>query len=494
MMAGMPVPALRVRSLNAAPVRPDAEFVLYGMTAARRTRWNFALDRAVEVARELGRPLVIFEALRCGHPWASDRIHRFVLDGMRDNARACELEGVAYLPYVEPADGAGKGLLSALAGSACSVVTDDFPGFFLPRMTAAAARLPVRLEAVDSNGLLPLRATGRVFDRAVDFRRFLQRELPGHLQDRPRTHPLTTELPRLEALPAEVLRRWPPADAALLEGKVPLSSLPIDHAVPPVPSAGGEKAALTALDRFVKERLPLYAEGRNEPGHDVTSGLSPYLHFGHVSAHQVLDSLARAEGWRADREFPKPSGKREGWWGMSANAEAFLDQLVTWRELGLNYASLRDDIAEYASLPAWARATLDLHRGDPRSHVYSFDQLERAATHDEVWNAAQRQLRLEGRIHNYLRMLWAKNVLQWSASPEEAARTLVALNDRWAIDGRDPNSYSGIFWTFGRYDRPWPERRVLGTVRAMTSDSTRRKLDVAPYLARYGPQGSLPLV
>jgi deoxyribodipyrimidine photo-lyase len=225
----------------------------------------------------------------------------------------------------------------------------------------------------------------------------------------------------------------------------------------------------------------------------VTSGLSPHLHFGHVSAHQVLDGLAREEGWSSAREFPKPSGKREGWWGMSAGAEAFLDQLVTWRELGLNYAALRDDQTEYASLPAWARATLDAHRGDPRPYRYTFDQLERAATHDDIWNAAQRQLRLEGRIHNYLRMLWAKNVLQWSATPEEAAATLIALNDRWAIDGRDPNSYSGIFWTFGRYDRPWPERPVLGTIRAMTSESTRRKLDVAPYLERYGGQASLPL-
>ena len=490
----MAVPSLRIRTLNDAPFRPDRGYVLYWMIAARRTHWNFALDRAVELAKELDRPLVVLEALRCGHRWASDRIHRFVLDGMRENARAFEVAGVPYHPYVEPEAGAGRGLLSALAEGACAVVTDDFPGFFLPRMVASAGRrLPVRLEAVDSNGLLPLRATGRVFDRAVDFRRFLQRELPVHLVNRPRTHPLTTVLPRLECLPAEVLRCWPAASPELLAGRLPLSSFPIDHLVPPVPFEGGEKAAVAALGRFVKERLPLYAEGRNEPARDVASGLSPYLHFGHVSAHQVLDLLARAEGWSVDREFPKASGKREGWWGMSGNAEAFLDQLVTWRELGLNYAALRDDLTAYASLPAWARGTLAAHRGDPRAHLYTLDQLERAATHDEIWNAAQRQLRREGRIHGYLRMLWAKNVLQWSPSPEEAAATLVALNDRWAIDGRDPNSYSGIFWTFGRYDRPWPERPVLGTVRAMTSDSTRRKLDVGPYLARFSGQASLPL-
>lgn len=171
------VPDVRVRDRNGAPVRSDGKYVLYWMIAARRARWNFALDRAIELARELDRPLIVLEALRAGYRWASDRLHRFVLDGMADNARAFGGTGVLYHPYVETEPGAGEGLLEALAADACAVVTDDYPAFFLPRMVAAAAeRLPVRLEVVDSNGLLPMRATDTVFSRAFDFRRFLQRE------------------------------------------------------------------------------------------------------------------------------------------------------------------------------------------------------------------------------------------------------------------------------------------------------------------------------
>jgi deoxyribodipyrimidine photo-lyase len=482
------VPALRVRAANEAAVRPDGGFVLYWMIAARRTRWNFGLQRAVELARELERPLVVLEALRCGHRWASARSHRFVLDGMHANAAACAGRPVTYWPYVEPEPGAGRGLVAALGREACAVVTDEFPTYFLPRMVAAAARaLPVRLEAVDSNGLLPLRAAERDFARAVDFRRFLQRELPRHLAAAPRADPLArVDLRPLSALPGAIARRWPRADESLLAPGAALAALPIDHAVGPVPLAGGAQAAERALRRFLAQRLDEYGERRNHPDDDASSGLSPYLHFGHLATHQVLAELARCEDWSADRPFERPTGKREGWWGMRPAAEAFLDELVTWRELGYVFCHRRQDHAEYGSLPAWSRKTLAEHAHDRRPHLYTLARLEQADTHDELWNAAQNQLRLEGRIHNYLRMLWGKQVLNWTASPQRAFEALIELNDKYALDGRDPNSYSGIGWVLGRFDRPWgPERKVLGTVRYMTSASTLRKLRAHEYVERW---------
>jgi deoxyribodipyrimidine photo-lyase len=478
-------PDLRVRARGSAPLRETGDFVLYWMIAARRLGWNFALERAAGHARRLGKPLVILEPLRCGYPWASDRIHRFVIEGMADHAARLARSNVLYHPYVEPADGAGKGLLAALARHACAVVTDDYPAFFLPRMVAAAGeRLPVLLEAVDSNGLLPLRAADRDFGTAAHFRRFLQKTLPEHLRHAPAPHPLTRLPPRLKSLPAEVLGRWPAADPGLLEGGS-LAGLPVDHSVPPVADVrGGGTAGGETLDRFLAERLERYGEGRNDPAEPVTSGLSPYLHFGHVSAHQVLAAVAARERWTPERLAVRATGAREGWWGMSPAAEKFLDEAVTWRELGYNMAAHR---AGFESLPAWAQATLRKHERDRRPHLYSRDRLAAAATHDELWNAAQGELRERGRIHNYLRMLWGKKVIEWSPAPREALATLIDLNNRYALDGRDPNSYTGIFWCLGRYDRPWPpERPVFGTVRYMSSDSARRKYKVDGYVARYG--------
>ncbi len=201
----------------------------------------------------------------------------------------------------------------------------------------------------------------------------------------------------------------------------------------------------------------------------------------------------RSAGWDPGRVVGvRPNGKREGWWGLPGPAEAFMDELFTWRELGYGFCHYRPDYDQYESLPDWARASLDAHADDPRPHRYELADLERAATHDPLWNAAQRQLVVEGRIHNYLRMLWGKKILEWSPSPRTALATLIELNNKYAVDGRDPNSYSGIFWTLGRFDRPWgPERPIFGVIRYMTSQSTARKFKVGDYLATWSGQPRL---
>jgi deoxyribodipyrimidine photo-lyase len=267
-----------------------------------------------------------------------------------------------------------------------------------------------------------------------------------------------------------------------------LARLPIDHAVAAVAGTpGGPAAGQRAIERFLDERLSRYRDERNAPEEEVASGLSPYLHFGHVGAHQVFSALMTREGWTTRRLATKASGQRDGWWNASPAAESFLDEFVTWREVGFNMCVHHPaHYATMAALPAWARATLAAHADDPREHVYTLEQFAAAATHDPLWNAAQRQLLREGRIHNYLRMLWGKKILEWSPSPQDALETMIALNDRYALDGRDPNSYTGITWVLGHYDRPWaPERPVYGTVRYMSSENTARKLRVKGYLRRY---------
>ncbi|MDE2974206.1 MAG: deoxyribodipyrimidine photolyase [Gemmatimonadota bacterium] len=460
--------------------------MLYWMTSSRRTRWNFALQRAVEHGNALRLPLLVLEPLRAGYRWACDRFHRFVIEGMADNQARLKRKGVGYYPYVEPGDGAGKGLLEALSARAAVVVTDDYPAFFLPRMLRSAApRLPVRLEAVDSNGLLPMRAAGRTFATAYAFRRFLQRELAGHLAEAPSPDPLAAlSLRAPVAIPPAILEQWPSAElrdpAALIAG------LPIDHTVGPVALQGGSGAGATRLSSFVDSRLASYATDRNRPDADATSGLSPYLHFGHVSAHEVFAGIAAGEGWTRGDLAEDAKGRRAGWWGMTESSEAFLDQLVTWRELGFNRCLHVEGYDRYEALPAWARKTLAEHASDPREAIYGLDDFEFARTHDPLWNAAQNQLRREGGIHNYLRMLWGKKILEWSESARTALQTMIGLNDKYALDGRDPNSYTGILWVLGLHDRAWgPERPVFGKIRYMSSANTARKYRVRGYVERY---------
>ncbi|MCR9159538.1 MAG: deoxyribodipyrimidine photolyase [Nannocystaceae bacterium] len=495
MLEGSAVPKVRVRAVNDGSIREDGAYVLYWMVANRRYDYNYSLERAVEWAKELGKPLLILEALRVGYRWASDRLHAFVIQGMRDNAARLESRAVTYYPYLERSEGEGKGLLAALAEKACVVVTDDFPAFFLPRMISSAGkRLAVRLEAIDGNGLLPMRATDKVYARAHDFRRHLQRTMPDAIYEYPKQDPLRAlELPTL-AVPKTILERWPAASTEELEDP-PLASLPIDHDVGVVDLEGGGVAGRARARDFLDERLAGYAEGRNHPDEDAASGLSPYLHFGHVSAHAVVRELANRESWEPDVLEPSSAGKREGWWKMSTPAEAFLDELITWREVGFNMCALRpDDYDAYESLPDWVQKNFDAHAGDPREHVYTLEQFERAKTHDEIWNAAQRELVTTGRMHNYLRMLWGKKILEWTCSPRDALDVMIELNNKYALDGRNPNSYSGIFWCLGRYDRAWgPERPIFGKVRFMSSDSTRRKLRLSPYLEKYGESAQLSL-
>lgn len=484
------LPTLRIRAANRGTVNAEGEYILYWMNAFRRPTWNFSLQRAVEWAQDLDKPLVVFEALRCGYRWANDRLHGFVIQGMLDNAQHFARKDVLYFPYLEANHGEGKGLLAALAEKSCIVVSDDFPCFFLPKMVASASRqIPVRFELIDSNGILPMRSTDRVFARAHDFRRFLQKTLRPHLAEFPQAAPLkNVRLAKLKRLPAGVTGRWPAANLeAFLQQPGHLSQFPIDHAVNVATQMpGGWIAAEKQLQTFIKSRLLRYVDDRNQPEAEVTSGLSPYLHFGHISSHQIFTELMGHDEWTPSRLAEKATGSSSGWWGANATVESFLDELITWREVGFNMCWQREDFDQYESLPEWAQKTLQEHANDPREFVYSFEQFDAADTHDPLWNAAQHQLVREGRIHNYLRMVWGKKILEWSPTPQQALNVLIELNNKYALDGRDPNSYSGIFWCLGRYDRAWgPERPIFGKIRYMSSENTARKVRVKNFIATY---------
>ncbi|TVR45505.1 MAG: deoxyribodipyrimidine photolyase [Planctomycetota bacterium] len=488
----------RLRPLNpSGKPRGDGRYVLYWMQQHRRLAYHHGLQHAVYRARQHRLPLLIFEALRVDYPHAADRHHAFCIHGMLEHRRALAPGPVGYYPYVEDRPGAGKGLLAALSRQAAEVITDEVPCFIVPGHNRALGRIAaeqgLRATAVDSCGLLPIHLLEKPCPTAAVFRRHVHRHMVTALASSPKANPLTgTPLAPFswECL-GPIPQRWPSADAWLdhfsQQPEAALAQLPIDHGVPLVPGRGGRRCGLGELRDFLRHRLKDYGERRSDPAQPVASGLSPYLHWGQLSAYEILRAVWEAEQPWDPGLLPEKGGARLGFWPLSESAQSFLDELITWRELGHHTGALRPEAYDrYDSLPEWALKSLAAHAGDPRPHCYTLEQLEAAQTHDEIWNASMRQLRSEGMIHNYLRMLWGKKILEWSPDPETAYQRAIHLNNKWSLDGRNANSWSGVLWCFGRYDRPWFEREIFGSIRYMSSDSTRRKFRMQSYLQTYG--------
>lgn len=450
----------RVRRITDGKRGHVGKVVVYWAQAARRATSNAALSYAIDVANERGLPLLVYEALRPDYPFASDRFHRFVLEAARESAKGYRARGARYAFFLPASADEARGVVAKLSEAAALIVTDDHPSFVFPAHAAAIAkrsRCPV--DVVDDNCVVPLSLFPKEEWAARTLRPKLGRALASWL--RPVEENACTKGPARGELP------FAPFDAEHADLDHAIARLPIDHDVALVPGVSGARsAALARFDRFVALRLGNYGEDHNHPDESSTSAMSAYLHFGVVGARELALIVCDA---RADR----------------AQKNAFLEQLLVRRTLAFNLARTSPTPTSFDATPAWAKKALDEHRGDARAQLYTRDQLEGARTHDEVWNAAQRELLRTGAIHNYLRMLWGKCVIQWKKTPEEAFADLVYLNDKYALDGRDPNSYTSILWCFGKHDRPWVKRPVLGTVRYMSTASARKKLRMEDYLAAY---------
>lgn len=474
--------AVRLRHVNSAVPNVSGEYVLYWMQMYRRFDANHALNYALACAQHYKKPLVVYEGLKLGYPWASERLHRFVLEGMLDNRVEAESLGLNYWPFVETPHDSGRGLVHRLAERAVMVVTDDFPCFIIPDQTEAAAkRSAVAVVAVDGNSVVPIALTGPPVSAAAHLRTRLHRLFADAWNNRAARRRRIADVARKPVEPP--FETWRARDLDRF-----IAALPLERSPPAVAGVvGGTRAGRARLREFVRQRLPGYADNRSRPtppseGH--ASGLSPYLHFGHLSIEAVVEAVVGPD-WTTESLEPAHRGKREGFYTRNPDVNSFLDEAITWRDVGMNWhwTRRRDAKSLRTALPEWAMRTLDAHAGDPRANLYSLDEFEAGQTHDPLWNAAQQELVVTGTIHNYLRMLWGKKVLEWSRSPEEAYRTLVHLNNKYALDGRNPNSYTGILWCFGLFDRPWaPERDVYGTIRYMSSENTAKKFKLAGYL------------
>lgn len=465
------------------------EYILYRMQTNRRFHYNFALQYAVYRANNLGKPLLIYEKLSCDYPWASDRFHYFIMEGMKENLEYAEQHNINYYSYLEDKPAAGNGLVYELAQNACAVISDEYPVFVARQQNrVASAKMDVPYITVDSNGIIPLGLTDKAPYNAYFFRKIMQRNFIACFTDGPVQNPLEDLKNREKVrLDRKFLQQYPPVKDYLKKPGTLINRLPINHDVGKIALRGTRQAALGKLGQFISYGLPDYDEKRNDPDEKKTSGLSPWLHYGKISAHEIVEAVLKhqPEGWSLD-DITFNKGSTGGFFNGDPNVDSFLDEVITWREVGFHFAHHEPDYDQYDTLPDWALKTLEAHKNDPRQYIYNLEEFARSQTHDEIWNAAQTQLREEGIIHNYLRMLWGKKVLEWTPNPETALAYLIELNNRYAIDGRDPNSYSGIFWIFGRFDRAWQERPIYGKVRYMTSESTRRKVKIKQYLNKYG--------
>ena len=455
------------------PGPPDAagRCVVYWMQRAQRTLENPALDLAVEAANALHQPVVIFFAPVPFYPHANLRHYAFLAQGIPDIASGARERGVGLILRRYPE----HSLVKFCDEVRASLVVGDENPMREPRRwrELAAKKLRIPLWTVDADVIVPSKLLEKEQYAARTIRPRLKQRLQQFLMvaGNPSAKVEWESPRRLSALPddgaCDLTENWKD----------------LDRSVAPVNSfRGGTTEALRLLDEFVRHKLARYPENHGRPEIDGTSRLSPYLHFGHIGPHTVMHAVQRAKAPEAAKED-------------------YIDEFFTWRELAINFVHFNPLYDSIESAPDWAHKTLAAHARDPRPVLYTREQLESAETHDELWNAAQLQMVHAGWMHNYMRMYWAKKILEWSPSPAVAYQTALYLNDKYFLDGRDPDGYSGVAWAIGgKFDRPWFERPIFGTIRWMSADAARKKFDVEKYIQQMydlagkvssGGQGSL---
>jgi deoxyribodipyrimidine photo-lyase len=446
----------RVLVRRAGALRKDAQCIVYWMQRAMRIADNPALNVAIQAANILDLPVAIYFGVIPNYPNANLRHYHFLQQGLRDVAEDAAELGVAFVVRRPP------DTLEAFLEEvrAALLIGDENPCREPERWRQVLAkRLKISYWTVDADVVVPSRVFNRSFALLHHFRPHLKAELPKFL-----VKPIT-------AKPDKHWRSATPRSFDLA-ADITAGFNSLDRSVKPVDTfTGGTRAAIKLLHDFVQHKLVAYDETRNHPETEGTSRLSPWLHFGNIGPLTVAAAVKKA----ADRQRVP-----------TATVERYLEQLIGWRELAVLFVRHEPNYDNWECAAPWARKTLVEHAADPRPYRYSFDQLDRAETHDELWNAAQLQMTTTGWMHNYMRMYWAKKILEWAPDPATAFDWAVILNDKYELDGRDANGYAGIAWAIvGRLDRPWFNRPVFGLVRSMTGASIAKKFNSAAYIARF---------
>jgi deoxyribodipyrimidine photo-lyase len=446
------IQAQRIKLLNAKEER-KGKYVLYWMQQSQRAECNHALEYAIRKANELGMPLVVVFGITQQFPEANLRHYTFMLEGLLETQQALEDKGIRFVLRLQPPQEAAL----VLGKDAAVVIADrGYLSFQRGWRAHVAERLPCKVMQVESDVVVPVELVSQKEEYAA---RTIRPKIHRHLDNFLKA--LRESLPKRDSISTR-LDGMHVRDAHSL-----LEKLRIDRTVKEVASfCGGTSEARRHLSEFLSSRLNHYVDERNEPHLDCVSHMSPYLHFGQISPLFIALKVLKARGIKKE------------------NREAFLEELIVRRELSMNYCFYNSQYDSYSGLPEWARKTLELHRKDKREYLYSIRDLERSKTHDQYWNTAQKEMVLTGKMHNYMRMYWGKKIIEWSETPEEAFERAIYLNNKYEMDGRDPNSFTGVAWCFGKHDRPWKERSIFGTVRYMNSSGLERKFNMEAYVRK----------
>ncbi len=443
----------------------EGRYVLYWMQASQRVHWNHALAYAIERANVLGKPLLVYFGLTGGYPEANIRHYTFMLEGLVESSKALKGLGIGWiLRLASPEEG-----IVDLLEDACELVMDT--GYMRIQRQwrdrvvghiALTRAMPVY--QVEADVVVPVE---RVSQKEEYSARTIRPKILGKMGDYIR--PVVVEAPQVPFDLELELRGQGPVKVRQL-----INQLDLDTSVEPVEAyRGGTRQALKHLNDFLDHKLAHYSL-RNHPEFDYMSNLSPYLHFGQIAPAFILHEVyAHLEA------HPE----------KSEAADDFLEELVVRRELAINfvYFNHKYDVFEHMTY-GWAYETMAVHIHDQRQYIYTREELESAKTHDPYWNASMTQMKETGKMHTYMRMYWCKKIMEWSQDYKTAYETALYLNNKYFLDGRDPCSYTGIAWCFGKHDRAWKERPVFGKLRYMNSNGLRRKFNMAPYVARFTPK------
>lgn len=439
----------RIEQLNKKPVATK-KYVLYWMQQSQRSEYNHALEYAIEKANELDKPVVVCFGLTNDYPEANERHYYFMIEGLIETERRLADRGIEMI--VE--HGSPETVAIKLAQDACILVTDR--GYLRIQRKwrdIVARKAPCLAVQIETDVVVPVNvASTREEYSAATLRRKVKENLNTFL---------------IPLRKVRVKKRTPGLQArGVLESAAEgvIKKIKIDRSVSrSVLYHGGMDNAKKNLRHFIVKNLKHFPDKRNDPSWNIASSMSLYLHFGQISPIYIALQVQNAK---------------------NSGTDTFLEELIVRRELSMNFVFYNLNYDSFSGLPAWARQTLQAHRIDPRPYVYGLSELEHAQTHDEYWNAAQKEMTAYGKMHGYMRMYWGKKIIEWTEDPERAFEIALYLNNKYEIDGRDANAYAGIAWCFGKHDRPWPEREIFGKVRYMNAAGLRRKFNIDKYVER----------